>query len=134
MPDREKVITGLDCCCNKRCCIKCPYDDKCFEIDKCTENLARDALALLKEQEPRILKQEEFAGTYRYCWLEAKASDGRTACRISDICVGEDGVDYEAQFIGTSYRWTLPHALLGSRWRCWSSEPTEEQRKAVKWE
>ena len=101
------------------------------DVDPWAKEMATD---LLKEQEPRILKPEEFAGTYSYCWLETKASDGRTGCGISDICVADDGVNYEARFVGTSDRGKLPHDLLGSRWRCWSAEPTKEQREAVKWE
>ena len=119
--DRQKIISEWEAVLN-RDPLDAPYD------------LIDETLTLLKEQEPRLLKPEEFAGTYRYCWLEAKASDGRIGCVIADICVGDDGVNYEAQFIGTHYRGKLPHDLLGSRWRCWSSEPTEEQRKKVAWE
>lgn len=50
MPDREKVIKGLEHCsegvvgCQKRC----PYKSDFY----CRSNLARDALSLLKEKEP----------------------------------------------------------------------------------
>lgn len=141
MNKTEKIIKGIECCRDRikddlsqtnEPCDYCPYAEN---GNACSPwELFDDTLELLKEQESRILKPEEFAGTYSYCWLETKASDGRTTCGISDICVGDDGVNYEAQFIGTSDRGKLPRALLGSRWRCWSSEPTEEQRKAVKWE
>ena len=105
-----------------------------LDVMLCSTEIIENVIALLKEQEPRILKPEEFAGTCDYCWLETKASDGRTACGISDICVCDDGINYEARFLGTSDRGKLPHDLLGSRWRCWSTEPTEEHRKAAVWE
>ena len=60
MPDREKVINGLECCCEHiqgMNCDHCPYDEEQIEIgqiNQCTSALAYDALALLKEQQERI--------------------------------------------------------------------------------
>lgn len=49
MPDREKVIKGLEYCEEYfNCCDKCPYWDGSTH---CTADLTHDALALLKEQE-----------------------------------------------------------------------------------
>lgn len=54
MPDREKVIKGLECCmsgqpdglgCSR---VPCPYN----QFEDCEGILHRDALALLKAQEP----------------------------------------------------------------------------------
>ena len=53
MMDREKVIKGLECCqldVNK--CLDCPYLDKQNKVAECGIELHRDALALLKAQEP----------------------------------------------------------------------------------
>ena len=50
MPDREKVIRGLEVCLSpidKRACKDCPYDG----VDGCWQ-LKHDALELLKAQEP----------------------------------------------------------------------------------
>jgi hypothetical protein len=56
MPDREKVIKGLECCirhgenaevgCGRK--DECPYEQNGL---KCWLDLNRDALAMLKEQE-----------------------------------------------------------------------------------
>ena len=56
MPDREKVIRGLECCirhgenaevgCGRK--DECPYEQNGL---KCWLDLNRDALAMLKEQE-----------------------------------------------------------------------------------
>ena len=55
MPDREKVISGLQRCklYNKDNCDKCPYDynGRGNGKSECTAELAEDALELLKEQE-----------------------------------------------------------------------------------
>ena len=52
MPDREKVIKGLECCdgyCDDE--TGCPYSDELEPFD-CQEQLRADAIALLKAQEP----------------------------------------------------------------------------------
>ena len=53
MPNREKVIKGLECCIplveGIRCPKECPYlQDGCGGVDR----VMADALILLKEQEP----------------------------------------------------------------------------------
>ena len=51
MPDREKVINGLECCTKWDSCSACPYQTPNeYDISECTEFLHKDALALLKEQ------------------------------------------------------------------------------------
>ena len=51
MPDREKVIKGLECCI-KKYCNECPYKKitktESWQND-CNEELTVDILALLKE-------------------------------------------------------------------------------------
>ena len=62
MPDREKVISGLQRCrlMNKINCDKCPYDynGRGNGKSECTAELADDVLALLTEQDERIKKLE----------------------------------------------------------------------------
>ena len=64
--DREKVIKGLECCCEHikgMNCDHCPYDEEQIEIgqiNQCTSALAYDALALLKEQKPEEEKIPEY--------------------------------------------------------------------------
>lgn len=52
MPDREKVIKGLEHC-TKDGCRDCPYEKNCDVFDNAfSGTLVKDALELLKEQEP----------------------------------------------------------------------------------
>jgi len=84
MDKREKVIKGLEWCMNeKHDCYRekgCPYENEGEDIG-CKYALHRDALELLKEQEPIALKfHDDFACSgfcgncgriisdkYRYC-------------------------------------------------------------------
>ncbi len=54
MTDREKVIKGLECHIHPFRCNDCPYWDKLQPLKDCdVEQMAKDALALLREQEPQ---------------------------------------------------------------------------------
>lgn len=60
MPNIEKVLKGLECCAEcQRCAGNCPYDDDDDNCEKCTSELAKDALELLKEQDELIRKLQK---------------------------------------------------------------------------
>ena len=50
MPDREKVVTALECLADGQTCACCDYQP----YDDCAKRVARDALALLEEQKHQI--------------------------------------------------------------------------------
>lgn len=59
MPDREKVTYGLRCMCYGDVeCKECPYARNGSGWHDCRSNCAKDALALLKEQDERIKEFE----------------------------------------------------------------------------
>lgn len=137
MPDREKVIKGLECCTTQGFgCIenkKCPYGAQRYG-SHCVDSMLRDALALLKAQEPRVMTLGDLRdigsvwelNTPPYLWMD----------------------------INPSYRWargfwvawreiydmidglhpTYDADNYGKVWRCWDKEPTNAQREKVKWE
>lgn len=60
MTEREKVIKGLECSIGirgRKNCDDCPYDND-FNCIGC-DIVLRDAIALLKDQEPRVLTLEQ---------------------------------------------------------------------------
>lgn len=86
-----------------------------------------DALALLKAQEPRVIK----VGDVRN-WVN---SDRVTREPIvfeirGGVCVWI--VDDEVR--GLPGEADLSSDLYGKTWRCWTSRPTDEQREAIPWE
>lgn len=54
MPDREKVIRGLECCLSPNDHENCPYDGIGKTYSHCLKKLVTDAFALLKEQEEGV--------------------------------------------------------------------------------
>lgn len=129
--DRETVITHLQII-HTWAVFACERDLQFFTA-KHLENVAKwadDALALLKEQEARVMTLDEVkAFDWDYCYLEEERLPGKEY-RI--IC-GE----YEL----TCITWPCVAMMriqygdnnYGKKWRCWTAKPTDEQRMAVKW-
>ena len=90
--------------------------------------LCRSAVALLKEQEPRVMAPTE-AYTADFVYVEF---DGviTPALRTSKEREGHRESYFATQQLGGEWmRWDD----YGITWRGWTSRPTDEQRKAVKW-
>ena len=156
MPDREKVISGLESHANSKACKTCAGDDcpyyhrgGSYPKVTCSSILAADALALLKEQEPRVMTvnemiaagKEEIAVFVEECpkgdpvrcfWgiafpgMELPKDvpfnyPGGVDFNVTDV----DGDIWDGDFYGMN-------APLG--WRAWTSRPTPEQMRETKWE
>ena len=137
MPDLEKVIYGIErCLCHvPDACRDCGYDEKSY--DECEKELMRDALSLLKAQEPKVMTLEEVKNS-EVVYLEdyADPDDGvspiiRPAINVEVKNGGIfmlDSISCEEGYIFSV------DDDYGKFWRCWTSRPTDEQRKAVKWD
>lgn len=130
MTDRGKVVKGLECLANNisGCYSDCPY----YESPSCFRTIAADALALLKAQEPRVMTLEEIKDGESY-WLSA----GKEFVPRPVICIIHREDDARKPYItfaeqyGT-FSWETED--YGKAWRCWTSRPTDDQRKAEKWD
>ena len=136
MADREKVIKGLECCCHTdgSNCAKCPYD---IADSDCTALMSMDALALLKEQEARVMTLEEVKGMKRLtiCAVEQRSKVIKNTFNAEYggiVTLGnENFLDFGLYGVTNRYRRT--EAGYGKTWRCWSARPTDKQRQEVKW-
>ena len=135
--DREKVIRAIECCTNKVCIYtdtekECPYWEMCDKyFEDCTTALAKDALALLKAQEPRVMTLEELADWHK------KPESEREPIYVEYL---------PNSGLGTS-KWTIEYfgfnpnlypnknsGYYGKWLRCWTSRPTLEQMEATPWQ
>ena len=133
MADREKVIKGLECCAKDYRCFgpECPYKKPPKLWSSCNTELARDALSLLKAQEPRVLTVDEVkAIPYDDdIWIETEYYVGKITIFAATINTkGLRGV-----MVYGSHK-TYDYEAYNKLWRCWTARPTNEQRKAVKWD
>ena len=154
MPDRAKVMKALDLCSKGKellYCDECPYKiddytcdskglaaDALFflkECDSCadkTSNAIQNLQAKLKVQEPRVMTLDEtIASCENPVWLEENTLQGSYGAWGVVKGVREK---YNAVTIGGVRFGYWPRAKYNISWRCWTERPTEEQRKAVKWE
>ncbi len=149
MDKREKVMTGLDCCINHGkepprlgnfvCDFKnCPYEH--YAGIPCYRILIKDALELLKAQEPRILQIKEIAFLESAAFIETKGNlEGKGTDLFLAIphiyAVSQNMLNGYIAFVdGNTDVYDLQVIDYGKFWRCWTARPIEAQRKAVKWD
>lgn len=123
MPDREKVIGRLQF-----------YVNICREDERSGEDLnglvlhpkyVEDAIALLKEMEPRVMTPED-------CEDNPKADEnGFIPAWIEYRRDGKWLELWEKTTDGWSFATRETIGGVGFRW--WTCQPTDEQRKAVEW-
>lgn len=125
----EKAKKGLACCERRGYCEgHCPYYEPEKGALECTSELAHDALALIRQQQERI-KELEAAQTARLITeKDFEKAD----------CLGNIPAWYEHNpsiKIKTIDGWGIikPENLRDRMTRYWTQRPTDEQRKAVKW-
>ena len=138
MSDMEKAIKGLEICVDrvpgKYGCYECPYE---IDGNYCEMNLAKDALAMLKEQEARVMTLDQLEDALdTVVWLETPVSEN-LADGYSLIMAysHKDGyMFFNSSFEDIPSQYKLEYSEYGKSWRCWNKRPTDEQRQAVKWE
>jgi hypothetical protein len=124
---REKVIFALRYCRENMCGPECPYyydDINESPADCILERVTGDVLALLKEQEPRVMTLEEVIHSKDWVWYQWKNTHYGWA-----IAVNCDG-----KWIEWEDSTTDQLCKYGEKWRCWTSRPTPEQMRDTKWE
>lgn len=142
MTDKEKVIRGLEAHANPKSCETCagdlcPYYYRGGSYSKvtCSSILAADALALLKEQEARVMTLEEVKqhDNQDGCvWFEQPTYNAVAAfVRQDEDCTEIISPYLLGEPINHGY---MSNTFYAKAWRAWTSRPTEEQRKAVPWE
>ena len=143
MVDMEKVIKGLECIAGiGECdCKNCVYsaNGEPSKFYRCQQSFARDAIELLKEQKPssRVLTLEELqkAPSGSLLWIEWKSAAGSPMYPVEFLSIYSltfpDGVTEKViEFSnGMDYE-----DMYGKQFRLWTAKPTDEQRKAVKWD
>lgn len=133
MTDLEKVIKGLRCIAGDVVwCAQCPYSDVngSGRGDRCKRECAKDTLALLKAQEPRVMTHEEVINLPEgaVAWFEEMDNGSRRYIQP----MMSNG---KAFMIGTHVDVNVSRGTLNwTNRRFWTSRPTDEQMEATPWE
>lgn len=141
MADREKVICAIKNCIAVPKCRDCPWEE-CEEqhvtVDGIPLGLIREALALLEEQEPRVMTLDEVRNLInipRWAEYYVSVGSGEPVIQAGWALVQYEGAD-EEHFVDFATAWGLERwhvAVYGNRWRMWTARPTDEQRKETPW-
>lgn len=127
MNKQEKVIKGMECCGGISSTYDCPYQGS-KGCDNCRGNIYLDALTLLKAQEPRVMTLKEIVSA-ECVWIEYATSENIVIALPWNIELTDDTYN----FIGMPNCFVEFRSLYGEEWRCWTSRPTDEQRKEARW-
>ena len=126
MTKLEKIIADLDALIDYWVADDGVHDDIFNGVSMLkTLDEARDALELLKEQEPRVLTLEEVLKA-NPVWFE---THGLLLPAIIDHEESKAGdcVIVFGEFDGSYY----PINRYNKKWRCWTARPTDEQREGI---
>lgn len=133
MTDRETVVTNLE-----KSLAEMQLTRICAEDVFRLENAAKDALALLREQEPRVIEYSEIE-KHPLVWLE----DNDKEDVIPALFLQYNG--WSAEFsrqapdkyvdtIVRSAKVIADERMYGVTWRAWTSRPSEQQMRDTPWE
>lgn len=131
MSDREKAIRILE------------GNYKDFVLRHNRELLTvNELIALLNEQEPRVLTLEELKQFEDSpCWFESHGTymGKKGFWIIPYMFTCYKTMYYVFPLLSVNERGDMHYSELGlsaynKAWRCWTARPTDEQREAVKWD
>ena len=139
-----KALRGLAACVPfteedaKITCLECPYQCGFTAKVSLPTALVEDIRSLLMEQEPRVMTAEEVADCEEGTVLWVEERQGVTW----NLFPLEIDVSATHPDTGTNYLFFITYHDIrkfecdeyNRTWRCWTVRPTDEQRKAVKWD
>ena len=142
MIDKNKIIDGLECCCNKDC-RGCRYYRECRTDGTA---LMQDALKLIRAYEQsggaRLLTLEEvydYSANMKPFYVEVHGEHSRCpGYAFGDRQAYCDKDMNAAQIIGFR-TWRIGDPVYraikdyGKTWRCWTEKPTYEEREVTPW-
>lgn len=134
--EKECVLRNASGECN-RYCAGCDL----LQDDTELHEMYTEAIALLKAQEPRVIKVAKYddeiqsPGMDCFTWIEEREREDvyiGTVNRTSHMNYGDETYSF-IRFWGKS-KDGIKFEDYGKTWRCWTSRPTDAQREATPWE
>ena len=141
MIDREKVIKAIEICYTSgHNCTECPL----FSKDDCNDELMYNVLALLKEQEPRVMTVKELEETEELVFIELKTNgDDDKVLTCFGLLSEWDNLAFhfiidkwllDGKPFFRIYGCELKRKEYNIQWRPWNKRPTIKQMEATSWE
>ena len=124
MTDRERVVIEIESDPNV-------LNTNCG-LTLVSVSLLREVLALLKDQEPRVIYDASEIKLDTVYWMEKKniVTPWPVAMKMYSQRLPEQ-LEFEDYY---GERWTVSRYLVGQEgWRLWTARPTDEQRREASW-
>ena len=125
MPDLKRTIEILS-----------QYRNHAFG-DKEDMVTVNDIIAMLRANEPRVMTLEEVEAqehTDAVVYVENRKKAYYNEMAFVGTINRMSGMDETICFGGQKSQFIKGAADYGKEWRCWTSRPSDEQMKAVKWD
>lgn len=119
MPDREKVIKGLEHCIVGMGCFECPYHVGGSLSSRCVDNIMRDALGIIKKSEPHLIGLSEIKEGETYWFKNSDFVPRPVICVHIENDARKPYITLAWQF-GT-FSWEAE--TYGTEWCLWSARP-----------
>ena len=137
MTENDRVFDAFRNCITEPKCRDCPWTECDTLKNRVVEipiDLALAVMRMLKAQEPRVMTLEEVRCAYEEpMWFESKGTfRGQKGFWVLSKGVSTSFVIRLIPAIGNDDT-QLSLAAYGKVWRCWTSQPTAEQREATSW-
>jgi len=145
MTKQERIIAAYNCVNDKlpdSRCEKCPYGYEYIDqkgdnyfVSCNTDMMIDDAFAMLRAKEPRMMTLDEVKaakGSGTPVYVEDVKEHYSEMAFVSVV----DGFDewVHISFHGEKSIFGKRCREYGTKWRCWTSRPTNKQRKEVVWD
>lgn len=123
MSDKERLIQIFEHAVNKAW-------GEGFDYIDLSPSDGKKILELLKEREPKVIDISEIYTAKKLdVWIENKSEN-----TVHPLMLIETEMTNKSQTAFFYPMLVRPIKAYGKTWRCWSARPTDEQRKAVKWD
>lgn len=139
MKTPDAIRKGLAECTRFGGCAACPYFDMGIAA-RCTPKLAADALELIRQLEAKLAKYEKPLVPLTFeeailddSFLERK-DDSYVDMALNDFAVNMPEEGFMLLTVHGDDDLRLDRDDYGKTWRCWSRRPTDDERKAAKWD
>lgn len=143
MTKQDEVIKALEFCLMQVSAEEieddaCPHPDcpyfQTYSGGKCVSAMCRDALVLLKEQEPRVMTYDEVKaldGTESTVYVERQTKTFYNEMAFVNVeKVYGEGIIFHGQKSIFGHK----KKDYGKKWRCWTSRPDKKVMSNTPWE
>ena len=126
-----EIKQGLMACADYKNCTDCPYN---CEEEGCMRALTADALTLIRQLEAKLAEYEKPLVPMTLEEVKRHVKEPEAELVWLDDVEEPSNTGWTYSHIICDWLHGFDERTYGKEWRCWSRKPTDEERKAAKWD